>query len=94
MPYSYEPPPGPQTPADNGEVMIFMKDGSVNMVRDYWVADGQLHYRTADGGENTLNWNDIDVQQTVDANAKRGVNFTLRPSDAALEHLMKKMIRR
>jgi hypothetical protein len=91
VPYTYEPPPGPQTPpdtqsqnnppVDKDEVMVYFKDGRVYMVRDYWVAGNQLHYRTADGGENTVDWNDIDVQKTVDVNASRGVDFTLRPSN-------------
>jgi hypothetical protein len=94
IPYTYEPPPGPQNPpdaqsqnrsaaesSDQGEVVVYLKDGRVYLVRDYWVAGGQLHYRTADGGENTVDWNDIDVQKSVDVNARRGVDFTLRPSE-------------
>lgn len=46
---------------------------------DYWVADGELHYRVSDGSEGALDINDLDLQRTVDENAKRGVPFTLKP---------------
>ena len=46
---------------------------------DYWLADGQLHYIVSYGGESTLNMDDVDLQRTVDENARRGVNFSLKP---------------
>lgn len=61
-------------------VVLFMKDGAVYAVTDYWIADGKLHYLTSYGGENTIEIADLDLQKTVDVNAKRGVNFTLKPS--------------
>jgi hypothetical protein len=32
------------------------------------------------GGENTIDLDDLDVQKTVDVNASRGVEFTLKPA--------------
>jgi|HubBroStandDraft_1064217.scaffolds.fasta_scaffold01936_8 hypothetical protein len=60
-------------------VVLYMKTGSAYAVTDYWIADGKLHYRPSYGGENTIEMDDLNLQQTVDANAKSGVNFTLRP---------------
>jgi hypothetical protein len=60
-------------------VALYMKSGTVYGVTDYWIADGKLHYRPSYGGENTIEMDDLDLQQTVDVNAKSGVNFTLRP---------------
>jgi hypothetical protein len=49
-------------------------------VTNYWVADGKLHYLTSYGGENTIDLDDLDVQKTVDVNASRSVEFTLKPA--------------
>ncbi len=83
-----EPPsvyvPAPETSPERIEnekalVMLYMKTGTVYAVKDYWIADGKLHYRPSYGGENTIEMDDLDLQQTVGVNAKSGVNFTLRP---------------
>jgi hypothetical protein len=80
---------GPSTPEDTGggsasssdsEVVLFMKDGTVYAITDYWVADNKLHYVTNYGGENSLPLEQIDMQRTVDVNAKRGIKITLRPT--------------
>jgi hypothetical protein len=85
---SEEPPsiyvPAPETSPEKIEnekalVVLYMKTGTVYAVKDYWIAEGKLHYRPSYGGENTIEMDDLDLQQTVDVNAKSGVNFTLRP---------------
>jgi len=58
-------------------VTIYLKDGSSYGVTDYWLADGNLHYVTTYGGENSISVERLDLQKTVDENAGRGVNFTL-----------------
>ena len=58
-------------------VTIYLKDGSSYGVTDYWMADGNLHYVTTYGGENSISVEQLDLQKTVDENAGRGVNFTL-----------------
>jgi hypothetical protein len=65
-------------------VMLYLKDGSVYALSNYWVADGKLHYKTQYGGENSVPLDQIDIQHTVDVNAKRGVNITLRPAPDAV----------
>ena len=61
-------------------VVLFLKDGTVYAVTEYWVADNKLHYVTNYGGENAIDLDTIDMQRTVDVNAKRGITITLRPA--------------
>jgi hypothetical protein len=60
-------------------VLLYMKDGTTLPATDYWVADGKLHYRISYGGEEAIDMSQLDLQRTVDENAKRGVRFTLKP---------------
>jgi hypothetical protein len=68
-----------ETGTKKASVVLYMKTGSAYAVTDYWIADGKLHYRPSYGGENTIQMDDLDLQQSVDVNAKNGVNFTLKP---------------
>ncbi|MFZ3332543.1 MAG: hypothetical protein WA197_18045 [Candidatus Acidiferrales bacterium] len=81
-----EPQGSPDDNPDTGNVaastptvLIYLKDGTTYAASDYWLADGQLHYIVNYGGESTLNMDDVDLQRTVDENARRGVNFSLKP---------------
>jgi hypothetical protein len=82
--YMYVPPREPSSPeeieAEKVLFVLYMKNGAVYAVTNYWVGDGKLHYLTSYGGENTIDLNDLDVQKTVDVNASRGVEFTLKPA--------------
>ena len=60
-------------------VLFYMKNGSVYSASSYWVADGKLHFIFPSGGESSVDVNQLDIQRTVDVNAKSGVPFTLRP---------------
>jgi hypothetical protein len=77
----------PEAPLNTGggsssdtSVVLFLKDGTVYAITDYWVADDKLHYVTNYGGENAIDLGTIDMQRTVDVNAKRGITITLRPA--------------
>jgi hypothetical protein len=82
-PFSYEYPPPDTSPdnvsAEKFETVLYLKDGTVYAVINYWLADGKLVYQTNYGGENSIDLDQIEMQKTVDVNASRGVNFTLRP---------------
>jgi hypothetical protein len=78
----------PAYPSDSGSsdnssaapsTLLYMKDGTSYAITDYWLEGGQLHYLTSYGAENTVDLGLVDLQRTVDENAARGVNFTLRP---------------
>ena len=63
-------------------VILYLKDGSSYAVSDYWLSGGKLHYVTSYGGENVIDESQLDLQRTVNENATRGVDFTLRPEPA------------
>jgi hypothetical protein len=66
-------PAAPATPT-----LLYMKDGSSFAVSDYWLAGGKLHYVTSYGGENKTDLGKLDIQRTVDENAKQGNQFSLK----------------
>jgi hypothetical protein len=62
---------------------LFMKDGTILYVTDYWLVDDQLHFTMIDedGGkpmEHVIPFDVLDLQTTVDANTRRGFRFMLR----------------
>jgi len=61
---------------------IYLKDGTSYEVMSYWLDAGKLHYITNYGGETSIDISQLDLQRTVDENAQRGANFTLRPAPA------------
>jgi hypothetical protein len=71
---------GGSASSSDTEVVLFLKDGTVYAITDYWIADNKLHYVTNYGGENSIPLDQLDMQRTVDTNAKRGINITLRPT--------------
>lgn len=79
--YQYPPPDTSQNSisAEQFETVLYLKDGTVYALTNYWLADGKLVYETNYGGQNSISLDQIDLQKTVNVNASRGVNFTLRP---------------
>jgi hypothetical protein len=69
-------------PNPANETTLVLKDGTIYTVTDYWMADGKLHYVTAENGENTIDIDQLDLQHTAERNSERGVTFTLRAQDA------------
>jgi hypothetical protein len=69
------------TPAPSATT-IYLKDGTSYEVMSYWLDAGKLHYITNYGGETSIDISQLDLQRTVDENAQRGANFTLRPAPA------------
>ncbi len=67
-------------PASPPATMIFFKDGTSTEALSYWLDAGKLHYITNYGGEISVDTSQLDLQRTVDENARTGVNFTLRPA--------------
>jgi hypothetical protein len=66
--------------AEKSLVVLYLNDGSVYALTNYWVAGGKLHYETSYGADHSLDLGELDLQRTVNANAARGVEFTLRPA--------------
>ncbi|HEV3483534.1 MAG TPA: hypothetical protein VGR97_14545 [Candidatus Acidoferrales bacterium] len=83
-PSEWQNPPAENSAGENTltapDTVIYLKDGTSFAVKDYWVADGKLHYVTSYGGENAVDLGDLDLQRTTDENAKQGIAITLRPA--------------
>jgi hypothetical protein len=62
---------------NSAEAVLWLKDGTVYGLRDYWFVAGKLYYVTNYGGENSIDMDRVDLQKTVDEDALRGVDFTL-----------------
>jgi hypothetical protein len=59
-------------------VLIYMKNGSVLTVRDYWMIDEELHYILMSGTQRTVNLEQVDLPRTNTENAKSGVKFIFK----------------
>jgi hypothetical protein len=76
---------GSTTPSPNGMkaerpiTLLQLRDGSMYGLTDYWAKDGELHYTTTYGGQNSLPFERIDFEKTLQLNADRGVPLVLRP---------------
>ena len=62
---------------------LFLKDGSVYDVTDYWVVNGKLHFTMPKQGgrkpvEHVISFDELDLQETIDVNTARGFRFVLR----------------
>jgi hypothetical protein len=62
---------------------LYLKDGTIVNVTDYWVVDDQLHFTMIeeDGAkpkEQVIPFDALDLQKTVDVNTQRGFRFVLR----------------
>ncbi len=65
-------------------IWLQLRDGSTYGLTDYWVSDGELHYTTTYGRQNSLPFERIDLEKTVQLNADRHVSCCC-PSSAALD---------
>jgi hypothetical protein len=59
-------------------VLIYMKNGSVYTVRDYWIVDGELHFLLLDGVQKSVDLELVDLPRTNTENAKSGVKFIFK----------------
>jgi hypothetical protein len=75
-------PDARSAPPQQTYILLYLKDGSSFAVSDYWLTNGKLHYVTSYGGENAVDEGQVDLQRTVNENAERGVDFSLRPERA------------
>jgi hypothetical protein len=62
---------------------LFLKDGTILNVTDYWLVDDELHFTMIEENgtkpaEHVIPFDVLDLQTTVDANTRRGFRFTLR----------------
>jgi hypothetical protein len=92
-PSNSQPQPLPQMEIQNwpvyyGEansqfVQLYLKDGTVYNVTDYWLVNGELHFKTVEEHgtkvvEHQIDFGLLDLQMTIDVNTARGFRFVLR----------------
>jgi hypothetical protein len=75
--YQYYGEPRPEFPE------LFLKDGTVYSVSDYWLVDDQLHFTTKQPGrkgsvEHVIDVDELDAETSIDENTSRGFRFVLR----------------
>jgi hypothetical protein len=64
-------------------VELYLTDGTVYSVTDYWLVNGELHFKVIEENgtkvvEHTIDFNQLDLQKTIDVNTARGFRFVLR----------------
>jgi hypothetical protein len=64
-------------------VQLYLKDGTVYSVTDYWLVHGDLHFKMIEDqgakvAEHTIDFSELDLQKTIDVNTARGFRFVLR----------------
>jgi hypothetical protein len=62
---------------------LFLKDGEILNVTDYWLVDDELHFTMIEedgtkSAEHVIPFEALDLQTTVDTNTQRGFRFMLR----------------
>jgi hypothetical protein len=66
--------------ASTPTVLLYLKDGTTLAASDYWLTDGVLHYDVSYGGQGSVDMGELDLQRTVNENARRGIPFSLKPA--------------
>jgi hypothetical protein len=63
-------------------VQLYLKDGEVYSVTDYWFVNDQIHFTMLEGGtrpaEQVIDLDELDLQSTIDVNTRRGFRFVMR----------------
>ena len=65
-------------------MQLYLKDGTVYDVTDYWLVGGNLRFTTVNPDtmeptEHVIDFDDLDLQKSVDMNKQRGFRFVFRP---------------
>jgi len=69
--------PTAQAKSEPPATLLQLRDGSMYGLVGYSAADGQLHYTTTYGAQNSVALDRIDLEKTVQLNAERGIQFVL-----------------
>ncbi len=64
-------------------VQLYLKDGTVYSVNDYWFVDKDIHFTLLDQSatksvEQVIPFDDLDAQRTIDVNSRRGFRVVMR----------------
>lgn len=81
-PMIYEPPPTPvyaYLGGDRDLVRLYLQDGTVIGVIDYWFIGDEIHFALPDeAGEQVIGAEELDLQKTIDVNTRRGFRLVRR----------------
>lgn len=66
---------------------LYLKDGTAYSVTDYWLVNGQMHFTMVEESgtktvEQVIDFDELDLQKTIDVNTQRGFHFMLRNQPA------------
>ena len=68
-----------QVKRDSPVTVLILKDGTLELARDYWFEDGQrVRFQSADGIAKAIGLRDLDYTRTVQFNQERGITFAIR----------------
>jgi hypothetical protein len=64
-------------------VQLFLKDGMVYTVSDYWFVGDEIHFTMLDESgtksvEQVIDFDDLDARRTIDVNTRRGFRVVMR----------------
>lgn len=70
-------------PEDRDLVWLYLKDGTVYGVADYWFVNGEVHFisveeRGARATEEVVALDELDFEKTIDVNTRRGFRVVMR----------------
>lgn len=73
-------------------VLLFLKDGTAYSVTDYWFVKDEVHFTVLEEGgtksvEQVIGLDELDLQQTIDVNSRRGFRVVRR--DEPLEQYLR-----
>lgn len=88
----YANPPYLYAQEERALVWLYLKDGTVYGVNDYWFVNGQIHFIIFEevGAkllEHVIAFDELDLQKTVDVNTRRGFRVVMR--DAPMEQYLR-----
>jgi hypothetical protein len=68
----------PGTGAPTPAMVLYLTNGSTIAATDWWVAHGRLQYITDSGTNGSIDLSQLDLEQTITQNEKRGLQFHLK----------------
>ena len=82
-PQMYEAPVYAYGGDERALIWLYLKDGTVYGATDYWLVDGQMHFKMieddpAKPAEHKIPYDEMDVQKTMYVNSHRGFRIVFR----------------
>lgn len=83
IPQTYENPEYVYVPEERDLVWLYLKDGTVHDVTDYWFVNGEVHFSRLEDdptkpAEYVVPYKELDVEKTIYVNTHRGFRIVFR----------------